>query len=790
LLAGLTGCGPNTEHLALQPLPEVSDNAAAEPRVDGKVGTPEAPPPAQLSFGVARRMKPPPGVSGYAGGGDVSLDFADTDIRAVVAQILGRIWNVNYTIDPGVHGTVTFRTSKPLARAQLVPVLQTLLAQNGATLLHSGRVWRVALLKDAVGASQVASTVYSPGVAVVSLHYASAPQLAKLLQPYIANGGRITAEQGSNAVLVTGDPATRDTLVELVRAFDVDLLAGQSYALLPVTSGDAKDFASSLQDALRAQTNGPMAGRVLAVPMQRIDAVLVVGADPGIIREVRRVYALLQRKQRDTLRSWHVYYLQNSRADDVAYTLQQAFTPNDVTAQPSAHGTGAAPYGAGAQQAGVSTIGLGGTMGGGLLGGVGSGAVAGVGTPGTGGLPGAMPTLGTGTTAQGRPPAASPSGNPLLGGLEPRAGAGEPQAMRIIADAQNNAVLIYGTQQEEDTVEAMLRKVDIIPLQVLIDATVAEVDLNDQLQYGTQFFFKQGGLNGTLAAALPQSAPGFLLAGSNASQVALALLQSVTTVHVLSSPELLVLDNQPAQLQVGDLVPYLTASSQSTLVSGAPIINSVNYMQTGVIMQVTPRVNSGGLVMLDIVQVVSDIDNSVATSIGSPAFLERTVQSRIVVQDGQTVGLAGLIRDNVSRQNQGVPWLKDVPLIGALFGQQSNTRARTEMLVLITPHVVRDQRGARALTEDLREQLMNAALVPQELKHLKPDGSSDPNRSLRNWLHLGCGFTGCKSRNPRRVRRTARSVRASRDRNRARRGSTGCDTRTDGSTDPAEPCRP
>jgi general secretion pathway protein D len=355
----------------------------------------------------------------------------------------------------------------------------------------------------------------------------------------------------------------------------------------------------------------------------------------------------------------------------------------------------------------------------------------GFGAPGQGGLapPGATPAV-----------VAQP-GNPLLGGLDtsgPTNGGAkeESEGIRIIPELQNNAVLVYGTQQEENTIESMLRKIDILPLQVRIDATIAEVDLNDQLQYGTQFFFKSGGLNGALVQAFPSAAAGFLITGSSASQLAIAALQGVTTVHVLSSPQLLVLDNQPASLQVGDAVPYLTGTA-SILNAGAATVNSISYMQTGVIMQVTPRVNSGGLVTMDIAQQVSDVDNTVSTNgIASPAFLERNVTSRVVVQDGQTIGLAGLIRDNRTRSNQGFPFVKDIPLIGALFGQQNNTRTRTELLVLITPHVIYNQRDARALSQDLREQLPNAALVPAILNNLPPSGSSDPNEQLRHRLGL------------------------------------------------------
>jgi len=286
----------------------------------------------------------------------------------------------------------------------------------------------------------------------------------------------------------------------------------------------------------------------------------------------------------------------------------------------------------------------------------------------------------------------------------------------------------------------MLRKIDILPLQVRIDAIIAEVDLNDALQYGTQFYFQAGGINGALSynAGFAQGRqfsngfPGFVLTGREGGSFAINALQNITHVRVLSSPELMVVDNEPAKLQVGNLVPYLTQTQQSTLTSNAPLVNSVDYRETGVIMQVTPRVNSSGLVTLDIAQEVSSVDTSApqTTGLNSPTFLERAVQSRVVVQDGQTVGLAGLISDTTSHGNQGIPFLKDIPLLGLLAGSQNNTRQRTELLVLLTPHVVHDQRDARALTEDLRDELHNAAEVPQQLNSLPPSGSSNPQGQL------------------------------------------------------------
>ncbi len=332
LLAAGSGC----ERAQTPVLPALSPpqsalsdaSSSAPPRVNGSVGSPQALVPPIVSLGTpGSRAAPAP--SDGAAGGDISLTFTDTDIREVVAQILGTILKVNYAIDPAVHGNATLRTVQPVARSQLLSVLQSLLAQNGAALVQSGTLYRV------VPVAQAAAEAGTAGTVVVTLHYASAEDLAKLLQPFVGDGGKIAADAGHNALLVSGTPNARDSLIDMIRTFDVDILAGQSYALLPVDSGGAKEFASTLQDAFHAQTGGPLAGQVRVMPMTHMNAVLVIASQPRLIEQVRRVYALIDKARRESTRSWRVDYLQNSHAEDVAYVLQQAFTPNNVTAQPT-----------------------------------------------------------------------------------------------------------------------------------------------------------------------------------------------------------------------------------------------------------------------------------------------------------------------------------------------------------------------------------------------------------------------------------------------------------------------
>jgi general secretion pathway protein D len=718
LLVLLAGCQtePPPPPEALVPLPEVSvDSGVAPPRISGPVAQETSTAQPTVQYGAGPRVAlvaPQPAAS--TAGGEFTVDFVDADIREIAGTILGTMLQVNYAIDPAVTGSGTIKAATPLNRDQLIGALQTVLAQNGLTLLIDGGIYRVLPAETAAAAAVVGTgNPYSAGTDVVALRYASARDLAAILEPFVAEGGKIVPDPGRNALVVSGEPAAREALARLVRSFDINLLAGQSYAIFPVSDGDPQKVAEEVQSVLLTAPDAALAGVLRVIPMPRINAVLVVSTQPRYIQEAKELIGIINEARAATARSWHVYYVQNGQSSDLEHVLQSAFTPNNVTSR-------AQPVGATAPGLPTATL----------------TADPGFNAAG-GGSPSGVPAYGpdqtlTGGAAQAAPlEQATPAEEPLSqpeGGV----GAGEENTIRIIANRTNNALLIYATPEEQRVIESMLAKIDIVPLQVRIDATIAEVTLNDNLRYGTQFFFKDGGLQGILSnltnGAVGGTFPGFVFAQtSGAVRFALSALQEVTSVRVLSSPQVMVLDNNPARLQVGDLVPYITQTAISTDSSDAPIVNSIAYRETGVILQVVPRVNASGLVSLDISQEVSDVRATDTSTIDSPTFLERSVRSRVVVQDGQTVGLAGLIRDNVTEGNSGTPFLKDVPLVGSLFGTQDNTRTRTELLVLITPHVIHDQRDARALTDDLREMLRSAGLVPQQLQAKPTTGLAFPN---------------------------------------------------------------
>ncbi len=177
----------------------------------------------------------------------------------------------------------------------------------------------------------------------------------------------------------------------------------------------------------------------------------------------------------------------------------------------------------------------------------------------------------------------------------------------------------------------------------------------------------------------------------------------ITDVRVISSPQLMVLDNQTARLQVGDQVPIATQSSQS--VEGINLVNTIQFRDTGVILEVTPRVNASGLVVLDVLQEVSDVTETTTSEIDSPTIEQRSIQSTVAVQSGDTIALGGLIRDREEDGVSGIPLLSSIPLLGNLFKTTEKIVRRTELLVLITPRVVRDRREALDVTDELRRRL-------------------------------------------------------------------------------------
>ncbi len=620
------------------------------------------------------------GVTTDESGDTVSLNFVETGILEVVDVVLGKTLGLNYVIDARVQGTVTARTSKPIPRSTVLPMLENILALNGAALVESQGVYNIVPV-DAV--ANLPKVVVTPsrrpqrrgvGIHVIPLEFASVASVQTIVASQVSSGYQLAVDHARNILIYTGPAQEAQSIIEMVSVLDVDVLAGKSFALFPVQSSDAAEVITELEAVFATDAVGVPSGVIRFLPIERLNAILAISSRPAHLKEAGKWIARLDRADIGAGKQVFVYYAKNGPASDLASILNQVFGDEagerDEIVSRSAVAPGLEPvelFAPSQEQPDPD-----------------NNAVT-TGTNGTSAVTAATRSTGFGRT----------SGD---------------TGIRFVANERNNAIVIIATTKQYRMIASTIRKLDILPLQVLIEATIAEVTLNDDLQYGLQWAFENGDLSGILSehllGAVIPSFPGFnLVLDSSSVKIVLSALSEVTNVNVISSPQLMVLDNQSARLQIGDQVPIATQSSIATTASTAPIVNSISYFDTGVILEVTARINTGGQVTLEVDMEVSDAIETETSGINSPTIQQRSISTIVAVQSGETVVLGGLIREGSLLSVSGVPVLKDIPFLGNLFKTNVTTANRTELLVLITPRVVRGPAQARAVTAELRDRL-------------------------------------------------------------------------------------
>lgn len=632
--------------------------------------------------------------------GDIQFNFEEAELRDVVTAVLRDTLGENVVVDPDVRGRVTLRSGKGLTREQALQVIETVLQSNGAVLLRQGGAYRAASAANAAGAGaprfRLMSGEAGYGLQVHPLQYIGAEEMGKILKPLLPEGRPLIVDGTRNLIIAGGTSGEQRLIAETVQVFDVDVMAGQFVLLETLQNADVSAITFEL-DNIFGSKNGPLAGAVRFLPIERMNAVLVIARQGRYIDEARNWIARLDRARTASGRRLYVYYVQNGKSASLARTLRGIYGGGNVESgvTPGPGRTNPGPDGnVRNAQPGYSVTGGPAPI---------NPAVQGPGAPPT--QPIAVASAGQG------------GGNPALAQALAEGASGDTSP-RIIADESNNALLILATARDYESIEETLAKLDIMPLQVMIETSIVEVQLNDQLQYGVQYFL--GNADSRIPAALAASIiPGlgasYLFGASVDPRVLISVLSTITEVNVVSSPQVLVLDNQSARLQVGDEVPILTRFTDITGSAADPrTVNSVEYRQTGVTLEVVPRVGVNGLVNLEVGQEVSDVTQpSSASAIQSPTIRQRRILSSVAVRSGETVALGGLIREGNNVVNSGVPWLHTIPVLGALFGYRSGNAARTELLVFITPKVLRNELEARDLTQELRQRFQ-AVLALQE----------------------------------------------------------------------------
>jgi general secretion pathway protein D len=604
------------------------------------------------------------------------LNLVNAPIAEAAKAVLGDALQASYVVDPRVQGTVTLQTPSPVSREALSDVLESALAVNGAGIVRRGGGYQVVPIGETLAStppvSVAGSTPSGPGikVQVVELRHIGADEMKSLLEPISRNGAILRADPNRNLIVLAGNSNDLNAMQEAVSVFDVDWMRGMSVAIHPLKTSQPAAVAQEL-DTIFGTSGGPGSKLIRFVPNARLNAVLVITSRPAYLERAATWIAKLDRIAYSNDDQLFVYEIQNRPAKELAQVLQA------VLASDSRGGS------AGQSPASVA--------------------------------PDLSPVM---VSTEGEPTGATEAMASTLGarmGIESASAAtafapAAVASLKITADTENNALLIQTTAREYERVERLLGQLDVLPTQVLLEAVIAEVTLTDELKFGLRWFFESGdfsvGFSDLASGAVSAAFPGFAWRyATDDVKVTLNALSSVTDVNVVSAPSLMALNNQKATLQVGDEVPIVTQQSTGTDAPGAPVINSIAMKDTGVILNVTPRVNSSGRVMLDIEQEVSAVVKTTTSGIDSPTIQQRRISTRVLVNDGESLALGGLIQEKNEISRGQVPVLGDIPLVGNLFKNKTDGIKRTELIIFIRPRVVRDIAEARDVTEEFRRQL-------------------------------------------------------------------------------------
>jgi len=645
-----------------------------------------------------------PGQAAAASDADVVLNLSSVPLQQAAKTVLGDMIGVNYVVDPRVDGVVSVQTTQPVTKAGALELFQAALAPIGAVLVQSRGIYRIAPADQAAtgaiatGSAPRDGAIGGNGIRVVQLKYVSATEVARVLEPMVPKGAIVQADDARNILALKGSPGEISSMLDSISIFDVDVMRGMSFAVVPVKSSQPEKLVDELKAVFASDKEGPLKGRVKFIPNTRLGAILVVTSQPSYLPRAQTWIRRLDAKANGVDPQLHVYQVQNRPSAELASVLQSMFSNEMKVVHPtrnvsprskqvslaSAAGTAPGP-GGGAPNPDPN----------------GQGGLARSGGPGGGDLQ----TLARALNNEPDSPdsaetAASPSTGP----------AGAPQ-IKIVADDTKNSLLIMANDRDYQRVLRVIEGLDVVASQVMIEAVIAEVTLNDDLQYGVQWQLSKGGtptatfsnaVTGGVAAAFP----GFNYV-VNAANIAatLSALNALTHVNVISTPSLMVLDNKTARLQIGDQVPITTQTATSTVTASTAIVNSITMQDTGVILSVTPRINESGRVQLEIEQEVSSVVQTTTSTINSPTIQQRRVKTTVVVNDGEVLALGGMIQDQVSKTSNQLPLLGDLPGIGGLFSNRDNSHNKTELIVLIMPRVVRDASESRLVTEEYRRKM-------------------------------------------------------------------------------------
>lgn len=647
--------------------------------------------------------------------GDIALNFEGVDIRVVVETVLSTYLQEPYLVAPSLNGVVTLRTTRPIPRKELVPTLEMLLRQNGHALVREDGIFKIVPFNQVRGSlSPQLGGITTPlpqgfSVVVVPLKYVGAKHMQQILEPFTTDASAVRSDELRNLVILAGGQRELRHLLDTIDLFDVDFLAGLSVGLFPIKTANVKELVADVEKVFGANAN-PLAGIVRVTAIERLNAILIVTTQPRYMEEAKR---WIERLDQVTPRGsgLHVYQVKNGKAENLASLLSEIFGGS----KPS--GSGAPQLAPGARPAEVRS-------------------------PAPAGTTASQTNSASGTSAAG---SQGFQGDGVLVSKD----------VRVVADKDNNALLIIASQADYEKIELALRQLDVVRRQVLVEVMIAEVRMTDDLRFGIEWFINtrnntSGALRFPAGASLSSVLPRTPSVGTNSSGAAndpratvaataglqlinlvgsdirgvLQALGSDGRAQLISTPQIMALDNEKAQIKVGEKISVQTGTQTTGTTSGT--ITTEQYLDTGVLLTVTPRINASGQVTMEINQEVSEIGESRQGS-NNPNIISRNFQTSATVASGETMVLAGLMRKNRRTGTAGVPLLSKIPVIGGAFGIQNFTEDKTELVILITPKVVANQSQAESVTNELRRKMpMLEGILPR--RELQSDPTGDKGR--------------------------------------------------------------
>ncbi|KQQ82839.1 type II secretion system protein GspD [Xanthomonas sp. Leaf131] len=660
---------------------------------------------------------------GMASTGSATFNFEGESVQAVVKAILGDMLGQNYVIAPGVQGTVTLATPNPVSPAQALNLLEMVLGWNNARMVFNGGRYNIVPADQAL-AGTVAPSTASPSsargfeVRVVPLKFISASEMKKVLEPYARPNAIVGTDNSRNVITLGGTRAELENYLRTVQIFDVDWLSGMSVGVFPIQTGKAEKVSADLEKVFGEQSKTPSAGMFRFMPLENANAVLVITPQPRYLDQIQQWLDRIDSAGGGVrLFSYELKYI---KAKDLADRLSEVFggrgNGSDSNAS-LAPGSETSVLGGVAGNRDSSMGGSSGTTGG-SIGESNDGSASGSGSS-FGGSSGSGSSGGLGNGSLQLSPRSNGNGAVTLEVAGDKVG--------VSAVAETNTLLVRSTPQSWNSIRDVIEKLDVMPMQVHIEAQVAEVNLTGDLSYGVNWYFENavnaatatGGAGlpsaagrniwGDIAGTVTNNGLGWTFLGKNAAAV-ISALDRVTNVRLLQTPSVFVRNNAEATLNVGSRIPINSTSINTGLGSDSSF-SSVQYIDTGVILKVRPRVTKDGMVFLDIVQEISTPGSRPAactaattTTVNSAAcnvdINTRRVKTEAAVQSGDTMMLAGLIDDSTTDTSDGVPFLSRLPVVGGLFGTKGKNNTRREVIVLITPSIVRNPQEARNLTDE------------------------------------------------------------------------------------------